>query len=229
MTGNKITLAIESGIQGGSLSILDGTEEIDSWVGTKSVSRSEELLQEISALLLRNNIKKEDIELIAVSNAAGSYTGIRIGLATALGIRRATGCRIKGISVLEALARLAPEDGIYISAVSANGRDIYAQKFEKISGEIILEEAGAEILSYADFCMNVSAHKNLSGLFVNEVLEEILFKHKTVIKPGARSKKRDRNFFIKTGKNLAYLIGAKGQEYCDASDNVQQVYIREFR
>ena len=50
MTDNdppEITLAIESAIAGGSLSLLSNGSELDNWTGEDKVSRAEELLPNI--------------------------------------------------------------------------------------------------------------------------------------------------------------------------------------
>ncbi len=218
---NKIILSIETAIEGGSISILDGGTEIDFRVGSKNVSRAEELLGEISALLVKNNIKKKEIGLIAVSNSAGSYTGIRIGLATALGLKKALGCRIKGVSVLEALALAAPTEGSLISAVSTNGRDIYLQTFEKMSDKIIRSKTDTELLDYETFGEKVFFGQMPHALFVNEKLYDFIYSD---IKIKDSCKQRVFN----AGKNLAKFLGRKVQD-SDASDNVKQIYIREFK
>lgn len=219
MNKNKITLSIESGIEGGSLSILDDWVEIDFWIGTKGVSRSEELLGEISALLIKNNIKKTEIGLIAVSNSVGSYTGIRIGLATALGLKKAFGCRIKGVSVLEAIAPSQTKEGTNFCAVSTNGRDIYMQTFV-ISDKITRSETNTELLDYETFRRKVFGEMR-PNLSVNEKLYEFICVDKKI-------KQTDKESVFNTGKNLAKFIGRKAKD-SDASDNAKQVYIREFK
>jgi tRNA threonylcarbamoyladenosine biosynthesis protein TsaB len=44
------------------------------------------------------------MDLIAVSVGPGSYTGIRVGLSTALGFKRATASAVEGVSALKAIA-----------------------------------------------------------------------------------------------------------------------------
>jgi tRNA threonylcarbamoyladenosine biosynthesis protein TsaB len=62
------------------------------------------LLPMIDDLLRLNRIDRRDLGLIAVGSGPGSFTGIRIGIATAKGLARATGCPLVGISTLDALA-----------------------------------------------------------------------------------------------------------------------------
>ena len=103
-TNPQITLALESAIGGGSISLLCDGVEIANRVGATSVSRAEDLLANIDELLTENNISKNDIGLIAVSAGPGSFTGIRIGLATALGLKAGLGIEMASESALKAMA-----------------------------------------------------------------------------------------------------------------------------
>lgn len=62
------------------------------------------LLPMIDDLLRLNRIDKRDLGLIAVGSGPGSFTGIRIGIATAKGLARAIGCPLIGVPTLDALA-----------------------------------------------------------------------------------------------------------------------------
>lgn len=203
----KIVLSIESAIQGGSISLLKGQNEIDFWVGTKSVSRSEDLLREISVLLNRNNINKTDIEMIAVSDSIGSQTGIRIGLSTSLGLGKVLNCEVKRIQTLAAMASFVKIEGRYGVAVSTNNQHITFQTFvhnrnngnrQKISLETFFE---------------LIEEKFLNKIIVNECFYNFIVENKTKI-----LKKDISNYFINAGQNLAKLIGTRAYfEY--ASDN----------
>lgn len=56
-------------------------------------------------LLMRNNIKPEELMAVAVSKGPGSYTGLRIGVSTAKGICFARQIPLIAIGTLEAMTR----------------------------------------------------------------------------------------------------------------------------
>jgi tRNA threonylcarbamoyladenosine biosynthesis protein TsaB len=118
-----LTLAIESAIRGGSLSLLAGETELDRWVGDDKVSRAEELLPNIIRMLERQQLDRKEIDRIAVSVGPGSFTGIRIGMATALGLKNSLNVPCVGISALEALAASAEIVGRVMAALPV-GRDL---------------------------------------------------------------------------------------------------------
>ena len=79
-----------------------------------------------------------DVDLLAVASGPGSFTGLRIGIATIQGLAMAHGKRVVPVSALEALARAAvnpPIDTIaawmdaqrgevFAALYSADGRDL---------------------------------------------------------------------------------------------------------
>jgi len=101
---HDIILAIESAISGGSVGLYSDGKTVDIWVGTGGVSRAEDLLPNIAEMLDRNKIDRRSIGGIAVSVGPGSFTGIRIGIATALGLKTALNIPCVGVSALEAIA-----------------------------------------------------------------------------------------------------------------------------
>src|SRR5687768_3236700 len=100
----KTILAIESAISGGSLSLIVDGSEAGHWIGTSGVSKAEELLVNIDHLLNKHCTLRAEIDLIAVSAGPGSFTGIRIGLATALGLKAGLQVSMASGSVLKAIA-----------------------------------------------------------------------------------------------------------------------------
>jgi tRNA threonylcarbamoyladenosine biosynthesis protein TsaB len=72
---------------------------------------SEELLPSIERVLAEAGASFADVERIAVCAGPGSFTGLRIGLATAWGLGRALGVPVEGVETLEVLADAAREPG----------------------------------------------------------------------------------------------------------------------
>jgi tRNA threonylcarbamoyladenosine biosynthesis protein TsaB len=71
-------------------------------------SRAATVLEDVDALFRQAGAHLRELEGIAVGTGPGSFTGVRIGLATARGIALALGVPVAGVSTLDALAAGAP-------------------------------------------------------------------------------------------------------------------------
>ncbi|MBP6005137.1 MAG: tRNA (adenosine(37)-N6)-threonylcarbamoyltransferase complex dimerization subunit type 1 TsaB [Pyrinomonadaceae bacterium] len=127
----KYLLAVESAVGGGSIALFAIGQQIEGVVGPAGVSRAEDLLPNIELLLSRNNIDKLDLSHIAVSAGPGSFTGIRIGIATVMGLAAALNVDLRQYSMLEAIAVSTQIMGTF-TVVLPVGRDtVCAQTFER--------------------------------------------------------------------------------------------------
>jgi tRNA threonylcarbamoyladenosine biosynthesis protein TsaB len=68
---------------------------------------AEILLPRIQDCLARSGVELREIDVFAVGIGPGSFTGVRVGVATAKGLALATGKPIRGVSSLAALAASA--------------------------------------------------------------------------------------------------------------------------
>jgi len=90
-------------------------------------SRNEKLLPAIDWLLTEAAIERMSIDLFAVTRGPGSFTGVRIGLATMQGLALALGKPVCAISTHEAIA---PSNG-RVSIVDDAGRgEFYVSAFD---------------------------------------------------------------------------------------------------
>src|ERR687883_1053960 len=72
------------------------------------VSRAATLLEDVDALLRQGGVATRELDALAVGTGPGSFTGVRIGLATARGLPLALDVPAAGVSTLDALAAGAP-------------------------------------------------------------------------------------------------------------------------
>ena len=86
------------------------------------VSHAITLLEDVDALLRQAGMHTRDVEALAVGIGPGSFTGVRIGLATARGLALALGVPVAGVSTLDALAAGAPGA---VPVVDARRREVF--------------------------------------------------------------------------------------------------------
>jgi tRNA threonylcarbamoyladenosine biosynthesis protein TsaB len=86
------------------------------------VSRASTLLEDVDALLRRGGMRSNAVDALAVGIGPGSFTGVRIGLATARGLALALELPVAGISTLDALAAGAPGA---VPVVDARRREVF--------------------------------------------------------------------------------------------------------
>ena len=212
----NIILSFETAIEGGSISILEGEREIDFWVGIGKVSKAENVLDEIQKLLNKNQIKKTDISLITVSSGQGSYTGVRNGMATALGLKAALGCKFSSASALDAMTLMFETNGKSLTAVPAGRGQICQQvyKVPSIDSPQIIETA--TLLSKEKF---VEELQNIN-------LNEIVLHPKLIEDLCDDNELPEKISVLNSGNNLAYLIAIKARSFenQNASDNVEIIY-----
>ncbi len=136
MNRGRIILAMEMAVGQGSLSIFKGENEIAWCAGKAEAARSSaDLVCRIKELLKTNEIGRDEINLIAVSRGPGSFTGIRVALATAQALALAIGCRWVGISLLEALTLAGAESTKIVTVLSAGRDKSYWQFFALRAGK----------------------------------------------------------------------------------------------
>jgi tRNA threonylcarbamoyladenosine biosynthesis protein TsaB len=96
-------LAIDTATEVLALCVDDGAARA-SLALRRGLQHSPALLPLADRLLAEMGFGAGELELVVCSVGPGSFTGIRIGLATAKGIAFATGCPLVGVSTLDALA-----------------------------------------------------------------------------------------------------------------------------
>ena len=86
-------------------------------------SRAVRVLADADELLEEAGAEPGDLDALVVGTGPGSFTGIRIGLATARGLALSLGLPVAGVSTLDALAAGAPGA---LPVVDAGRREVFA-------------------------------------------------------------------------------------------------------
>ncbi len=90
-------------LDGGGLEVL-ASRDVDAPRAALSV-----LLPTVREALAQAGLTVGDCRMIAVGRGPGSFTGVRIGVATAKGIARGLGVSLRGVGTLDAVARRAAD------------------------------------------------------------------------------------------------------------------------
>lgn len=101
--------------------------------------RESSVLSEIDAMLRRHRLEVRDLSLVAVGRGPGSFTGVRVGLAVALGLSLGSGVAAWPVCSLAALA-LNATSGHALALLDARKGEVYGGLFRLGNGppEVLL-------------------------------------------------------------------------------------------
>ena len=115
------------------VSILEDEKEIAKLQLDKGKTHSENLMPLISSILKNNNLTLSQIDLFVCDKGPGSFTGIRIGIATIKPMAEVYNLPVASITSLETLARNIEnkeKDFTIISLIDAKNNQVYAGFFD---------------------------------------------------------------------------------------------------
>jgi len=112
-----LTLAFDTATGVATSALVDDGEVLG-----ERVSRAQTLLEDVDALLRQGGAHPRDLDALAIGIGPGSFTGVRIGLATARGLAVALDLQGAGVSTLDALAAGAPGA---LPVVDARRREVF--------------------------------------------------------------------------------------------------------
>jgi tRNA threonylcarbamoyladenosine biosynthesis protein TsaB len=126
-----LLLSVDTTSRRGGVCLLRGealVAEINIDIG---LSFSENLLNMIDFLLRIALVGLPDLDALAVTTGPGSFTGLRVGVATLKGLAYRLGRPLYGITALEALAEHADAAGPVAPFMDARRQQVYAALYEK--------------------------------------------------------------------------------------------------
>ncbi len=131
-------LALETTSSFGSIAIGKDGKLLASTSMDIQVTHSERVMPEIDRLRKALGMEMKDFDCIAISNGPGSFTGVRIGLATAKGIAMSLEIPLVPVSTLELLAGNAfGMERAVMPIIDARMNEIYGALYDKYGKTLI--------------------------------------------------------------------------------------------
>jgi tRNA threonylcarbamoyladenosine biosynthesis protein TsaB len=138
VTGRRLFLIIDTATRRAVSGLSDADGEVIAADGWMTAHRhGEELLSRLGALLAQAGAEPTDLGAVVVGTGPGSFTGLRIGLATAKTLSYALGVPLIGIPTAHALALAAAGDAEQvIVTLPAGARDRYLARLRVAYGRV---------------------------------------------------------------------------------------------
>lgn len=128
---SMVTLALDT-----TTRVASSALAVDGDVAGERVSESpgghgEQLPRLLMMVLDEAGVALAEVDLFAVATGPGSFTGLRIGIATMQGLAFSGGKPLAGVSALDALAAISSGEGIpVVTWVDAWRGEVYAARYE---------------------------------------------------------------------------------------------------
>ena len=159
-------LAIDSTTKKAAVSLkLDDNiilKEIDN-----EITHSEKLLPLVDEILTENNVKIKDIDVFYATLGPGSFTGVRIGIATVKALAKVLDKKIIGVTSLKlmALNHLNTKHKYILSTLDAKNTRVYYELFEVTENKELKETNISGNLPYESL-ITLLSESNIQDILV---------------------------------------------------------------
>ena len=131
-------LALESSAISASVALTEDEKLVAQSFQNCGLTHSRTLLPMAENLLANCGVTLADVDAIAVAHGPGSFTGVRIGVATVKGLALGADKPCIGVSTLEAMAQnLAHMNGLIVCAMDARRSQLYNALFTVQNGALV--------------------------------------------------------------------------------------------
>lgn len=131
-----LILSIETATRAGGVAVARGEAVLAAIDGDAAVSHSTNLLEMINESLRHAAVNLAEVDLFAVAVGPGSFTGLRIGLATAKAFAAHLRRDVVGVPTLAAVAHASQMTGNIVALLPAGRGEVFAQRFTISEGVV---------------------------------------------------------------------------------------------
>lgn len=142
-------------------------------------THSENLMPMIEQAFTQSNLQLKDINLLVCDKGPGSFTGIRIGVATIKAFHDSLSIPCIGINSLEALAYSIQDDGYIVSILDCKNDNCYFALYELKNSKYseIISPGANSVLDALSICKNTISSTSCNITFVgdgSEIYKELI-------------------------------------------------------
>ncbi len=128
-------LAMDTSSKNASVAILEDEKTLIELNNAEEKTHSQKLMPMINEAFQKTNLSLDDIQLLSCSLGPGSFTGVRIGIATSKAFADGKNIPCVGVTSLEGLAYNLNQEGYICSLLNANHDNVYAGLFHIVKKE----------------------------------------------------------------------------------------------
>lgn len=151
-------LGIESSGLMASVAIVDETTLLAEYSLNNKKNHSQTLMPMIESLTKLSGIDLKTLDLIAFSEGPGSYTGLRIGCATAKGLAHGLDLPIVGVPTLDVLAANVLDQAVLICAIEHARKEEVYWKLYRSDGQSLTSLTKSLVSPWSDVIMNIQSN-----------------------------------------------------------------------
>lgn len=130
-----MNLLIETSGRGGLVGLVQGDNVVGAAVLNEARRHARDLAEQVRILCTAAKIRPAEIQRVIVGIGPGSYTGLRVGIASAKAFAYATACELVAVPTFSAIAAaMPPKDAPVDVAADALQGQVYVQRFRFTEG-----------------------------------------------------------------------------------------------
>lgn len=154
-------LSLETATRGGSVCLARAYRVLATRVGDPAISHSGTLLRDIEEVLKEASYSAGQVDLFAAASGPGSFTGLRIGLATVKALSASLHRPCVGVPTLSAIAHAAGPSAATVALLPAGRGELFAQLFSVTPHGVVISQDAPGHLSPAKVFERYRAQSNV--------------------------------------------------------------------
>lgn len=187
-------------------------------------THSQKLMPIVDKVFKEHNLTLKDMDLLACCVGPGSFTGIRIGIATMKAFADVTNIKTVSVTSLESLSYNIEEDGIIIPIIDCKNNNVYSAIFSRENNTY--KQIGENIADNIDNAISLykanAENKNITFVGDGSILYKDLLTSSLSNKLIFSNKNTQSSISLAKCAYAKYLEGLYGD-----SNNLSPLYLRK--